>query len=47
MTLNTKTKAENTDENFVESLNFDFFLVQLKFAFRIWPVLTFVVMLAE
>jgi len=35
--LSAKKKDINTDENFFVSLDFDFFWVLLKFAFRIRP----------
>jgi len=41
LALSAKKKENSADENFFASLEFDFFQVQFKFAFRIRPVSDF------
>jgi len=38
LALSAKKKDINTRKKILASLEFDFFRVQLKFAFRIWPL---------
>jgi len=42
-----KKKAINTDKKLFTSLEFEFFLINLEFAFRIWPYRKLFVMLGH